>query len=73
VSAWNNPAPTDPIFIKCDISVFFENLLRKFKVHSNPTRIGGTLYEDQCTFLITFLPVLLRMRNGSHFSQFFLE
>jgi hypothetical protein len=29
-SAWNNSAPTERIFMKFDIWVFFENLARKF-------------------------------------------
>jgi len=32
-SAWNNSVPTRRIFIKCDSSVFFENMSRKFKFH----------------------------------------
>jgi hypothetical protein len=32
-SAWNNSAPTGQIFMKFDIWVFFEDLLRKFKFH----------------------------------------
>jgi len=43
---------------------FFENLPGKFKFHSNWTRITGTLYEDQYTFLIS-RSILLRMRNVS--------
>jgi len=38
--------------MKFDISVFFLNLLRKFKFHYNLTTITGTLHEDQCTFMI---------------------
>jgi len=33
LSAWNNSAPIGRIFVKFDISGFFENLLRKFKFH----------------------------------------
>ena len=32
-STWNNSAPSGRVFIKFDISVFFENLSRKFKFH----------------------------------------
>jgi hypothetical protein len=32
-SASNNSTPTERIFIKFYICVFFENLLRKFKIH----------------------------------------
>jgi hypothetical protein len=32
-SAWNNSAPTARIFIKFNITVFFENLSRKFKFY----------------------------------------
>jgi hypothetical protein len=48
--------------MKFHIWLFFENLSRKFKFHINLTRITGTIYED---FLIIYLSVLLRMRNGS--------
>jgi len=33
LSTWNNAAPTGWISMKIDISVFFENLLRKFRLH----------------------------------------
>jgi hypothetical protein len=33
MSAWNNSPPTERIFVKFDISIFFENLLRKVTVH----------------------------------------
>jgi len=32
LSAWNNSAPTEQIFIKFGIRIFFENLLRKVKM-----------------------------------------
>jgi hypothetical protein len=51
--------------MKFDISVFFENLLRKFKVHSNRTNINGTLHEDQYIFSILARSVLLTMKNIS--------
>jgi hypothetical protein len=40
----------------------FQNL-SKMKFHKNLARITGTLHEDQWTFLITSLSVLLRMIN----------
>ena len=43
----------------------FENLLRKFRFDENLTRITGILYDDLCTFMMIYLPVLLRMRNIS--------
>jgi hypothetical protein len=43
LSAWDNPAPTGRIFMKFDVWVFFENLSRSFKFHSDGTRITGTL------------------------------
>ena len=43
----------------------FEILSRKFKFHSNLTRITGTLYEDQYTFLIISRSILPRMRSVS--------
>jgi hypothetical protein len=51
LSAWNNSTPIGRILIKFDIQVFFENLLREFKFHSNPTRITGTLREDVLIFM----------------------
>jgi hypothetical protein len=63
--AWNNFAPTGRSFMKFDIWVFFENLLRKFELDYNLTSITGTLHEDQCTCVIISRSVLLRMRNVS--------
>jgi hypothetical protein len=37
-SEWNHSAPTGRILIKLNISIFFENLSRKFEFHSNRTR-----------------------------------
>jgi hypothetical protein len=65
LSVWNNSVPTGPSFIKFYIWVFFEKLSRKFKFHSNLTRITGTLHEDYCTFLSISRSVLLWMRNVS--------
>ena len=65
-STWNNSAPTDRIFIKFHIWLFFENLSRKFTFYYNLTRITGTLHEDHRGFLIISRSVLLRMRNVSH-------
>jgi hypothetical protein len=42
-SAGNRSIPTGQIFMKIYIRVFFEYLSRKFRHHSNPTRIT-TLY-----------------------------
>ena len=69
LSAWNNLDPTERIFMKSDIRVFFENLSRAFKFHWNLTIIKGTLHEDQYTFLIICRSVLLRMRNVSDKSR----
>jgi len=33
LSAWNNSTPTEQIFMKFDILVFFESLSGKFKFH----------------------------------------
>jgi len=33
MSAWNNAAPNGQIFVKFDISVFFENMSRKVNIH----------------------------------------
>jgi len=40
------PYGTGTIFLKFDISVFFEKLSRRVKFHSNRIRIMGTLHED---------------------------
>jgi hypothetical protein len=48
-----------------DRTVFFENLLRRFKLYYNRTRITGTSHEDQCTFMIPFRSFLLIMRKVS--------
>ena len=61
----NNSAPTERIFIKCDICVFFQNLSRKFKVRQNRTRIMDTLHKDQYTCSIIYSSILLGMRNLS--------
>jgi len=42
-----------------------KNISRKFKFHSNLTRITGTLHGDHCTFLIICRSVRLRMWNVS--------
>jgi hypothetical protein len=39
LSAWSNSALTGRIFMKFDISAFFENLWRKFKFYLNVARI----------------------------------
>jgi len=39
------------IFMKFDISVFFENLSIKFKFHQNLTRLTGILQENQYIFM----------------------
>jgi hypothetical protein len=65
-SAWNNSAPTGRIFMKLNISVFFENLSRKFKFRYKLTRISCNLHEDQCTYLIKSRAFRLRMRNVSN-------
>ena len=60
LSAWNKSVPTKRIFMKFDIWVFFEKPSLKFKFHYNRTRITGTLYAGQYTFL-------------SYLAQLFLE
>ena len=45
------------------LRVFFENPLRKFKFHSNRTRIAVTLHGDQYTFLIISHSVRLIIRK----------
>jgi hypothetical protein len=48
----------------CYISVFFESLLRNFKIHYNPRSITGTLRGYLFLLLISYLWILLRMRNN---------
>jgi hypothetical protein len=83
--AWNNSAPIGPIFMKCNIWVFFENMSRKFKCNESPIRISGNIQENHYTFLIITLSLLLRRKNISHkccrenynthfmFNNFFVE
>ena len=59
-----NSAPTGRIFMKFDIRVFFENLLRIFKFRENLIGMTGTLHEDLCTIMIISRSVLI-MRNGA--------
>jgi len=51
--------------MKLAISVFFENLSRKFKFHEIFSRTASTIHEDRYTFLIITRSVLLLMRNIS--------
>jgi hypothetical protein len=48
--------------------VFLENISRKFQFYYNPTRITGTLLEDQYAFIIISRSVILRMSNVSNTS-----
>ena len=64
-SARNNSSLNGQISMKFYIWVFFESLLRKFKVHENLTRITGTLHKHRHTFVIVPRSFLLRMRNFS--------
>jgi len=65
LSTWNIVAPTWWIFMKFDIGICFENLLRKFKFHKNRTRIMGALHADKYTFLIISCSILLKIKNVS--------
>jgi hypothetical protein len=60
LSAWNNSAATGRTLLKFDISVFFQNLSGKFKLHFNRLRIRGTLPETN-------------VHCWSYLAQFFLE
>jgi len=59
----NTSVSTEWIFMKFVISVFFDNLLRKFMCYENLTGITGTSFGDQLTLLIISLSFLLRRRN----------
>jgi len=54
--------------MKFDIREFLENLSRKFKFHSNLTRITSTFHEDRHIFLIISRPIMLKMWNVSDIS-----
>jgi hypothetical protein len=56
--------PLDRFSWNFDIWVFFENLLRKFKLDQDLTRIVGTLHENLRTF--TIIPGWVRVRNVWH-------
>jgi len=47
------------------MKLFFENLSRKFKFHSNLTIEMGTLREDLSTFMTVSRWIVLRTRNVS--------
>jgi hypothetical protein len=64
-SARNNLASIGRIFIRLNISVFFENLSSKLKFGQNLTGITGTLQEDVCTLTTISRSILPRMRNTS--------
>jgi hypothetical protein len=64
-SAWNISAPTGRIFIKFYIWELFRHLSRKFKFHSNLTRVTGTLHEDRYKLMIKSSWILHTERNIS--------
>jgi hypothetical protein len=64
-SLWNNSAPTERLFIKFYIWLFFENVLGIFNSHKNVTRITGTICDAQFMFMIISLLILLKTRNVS--------
>jgi hypothetical protein len=43
---------------------FFENMSKKSKFDWNLTIVTGTLLEDLCKFMVIFLWIMFRMRNG---------
>ena len=50
--AWNNLAPIRRIFMKFNIWIFFENISRNFKFHSNLKILTGTIQKTDMYFLI---------------------
>ena len=62
LSLWNAWVPTERIFVKFNICIFFENLSRKVKFRYNMTRITRTLHEEQHTVMTISPSVLLIMR-----------
>ena len=69
LSIWNSLVPTGWVFMKSDVWVCFENLLRKFEFVWNLTRIKGALLEDIYALLIIAYWILCRMRNVSDKSR----
>jgi hypothetical protein len=69
LSKQDSLVPTGRIFIKNDVWVYFENLLRKFKFGWNLTRIMGVLLEDICAFLMQCYWIIRRVRNVSDKSR----
>jgi hypothetical protein len=63
--AWNSSNPTNRIFMKCYIWMFFEDLSRKFMFHQNLTRIACALKEGLCTFTVISRRLHLRIGNIS--------
>jgi hypothetical protein len=65
LSAWNTSASNRRTFTNFDIWISFENLSRKFMLHSTLKRITRTLHKVLCTFMIICHLILLRIRNVS--------
>jgi len=63
LSARNNAATSGLIFMKFDVWVLFENVMRKFRFRQNTTRITGTWDDGASIFVIISRWILLRMRN----------
>ena len=63
-SGGNNSAPTERIFMKFHIRVFFQKSVEKIQVLLNMT-IAGTLHEDLRTLMIISRLIRLRMINVS--------
>jgi hypothetical protein len=63
-SEWYNSAPTGRIFMKFDIGVYFENLLRKIQVSLKSDKINGYFTWRPMSIYISRW-ILLRMRNVS--------
>jgi hypothetical protein len=63
--AWNTSASTGRIYMKSDIRVFFENLLKKIQVLLNSDRNNYYFTWKPKYILIISCSVLLRMRNFS--------
>jgi hypothetical protein len=64
----NKSAASGRISMKFDIDVFFEKPFRILKLYSNIRKTKGTLYEDQYTYLVATVSLLLRMSKFSELS-----
>jgi len=72
-SAWIKSFTTGSIFMKFHFWVFFKNLPRKFKFHSNLARITDILHEEKYTFIFISRSIPPRMiKNVEKIKTYFM-